>query len=173
VREVDLLKRIAILNQVIVVIGCATQLLVGLRGDPLTKHKVAEILLSWSLPLNLGVLETLWFVGHIRALRDPERVEQLPEDQIRSELAVAHLAFGLLGLLALRFRGKFWLATVCGQAIFLGGVAVVNARDILKHKMLLFDVLMSLAHLALLRVYDPLGEDSPVPTREHHWSRAR
>ena len=60
-------------------------------------------------------------------------------------------------LLALRFRGMFWFATVVGQAVFLGGVAAVNAREILKDKMYLFDVLMSPAHIGLLMVYDPLG----------------
>ena len=169
-----MLKRLAVLNQVAVVLGSVTQLLVSTKSEPLTKRKVAESLLSWSLPLNLGVLETLWFVGHLRRGRTAEGVDQPAADQVRSELAVAHLAFGVLGLLAIRFRGMFWFATVVGQAVFLGGVATVNAREILKDKMFLFDVLMSLAHIGLLKAYDPLGAPRSSPaTRRRRWYGAR
>ena len=164
-----MLKRLAVLNQVVIVLGSVTQLLVLTRSAPLTKRKVAESLLSWSLPLNVGVLETLWFVGHLRRGRTAEGVGQPAADQVRSELAVAHLALGVLGLLAIRFRGMFWFATVVGQAVFLGGVAAVNAREILKDKMLLFDVLMSLTHVGLLKAYDPLGAARPFPTRRRRW----
>ncbi|MDQ3636862.1 MAG: hypothetical protein M3426_02545 [Actinomycetota bacterium] len=170
-----MLQRLAVLNQVAVVFGSVTQLLASSRTEPLTKRKVAETLLGWSLPLNLGVLETLWFVRHLRKGRSAEGGGQPAADRVLSELAVAHLAFGVLGLLALRFRGMFWFATVVGQAVFLGGVAAVNAREILKDKMYLFDVLMSLAHVGLLMVYDPLGAARlSAPTRRRRrWFGAR
>jgi hypothetical protein len=167
-----MLKRLAILNQVAVVLGSLTQLLASIRSESLTRRRAAECLLSWSLPLNLGVLESLWFVDHLRRLRSAEGVDRPAADPLRSELAVAHLAFGVLGLLAIRFRGMFWFATVVGQAVFLGGVAAVNARAILKDKMYLFDVLMSLAHIGLLKAYDPLGAARPLPARRH-WFSAR
>ncbi len=160
-----MLKRLAIINQVAVVLGSAVQLLASHRSGSLTKRKAAESLLSWSLPLNLGVLESLWFVDHLRRVRAAESVGRPAVDPLRSELAVAHLAFGVLGLLAIRFRGMFWFATVVGQAVFLGGVAAVNARQILKDKMYLFDVLMSLAHVGLLKAYGPLGAARPVPAK--------
>ena len=156
-----MLRRLAFLNQIVIVLGSVTQLLASSRSEQLTKRKVAESLLSWSLPLNLGVLETLWFVGHLRRGRTAEGGSQPSADKVLSELAVAHLAFGALGLLAIRFRGMFWFATVIGQAVFLGGVAAVNAREILKDKMYLFDVLMTLAHVGLLTAYDPLGAAHP------------
>jgi hypothetical protein len=89
-------------------------------------------------------------------VRVAESVDQPAVDPLRSELAVAHPAFDVLGLLAIRFRGMFWFATVVGQAVFVGGVAAVNARQIFKDKMYLFDVLVSLAHVVLLKAYDPL-----------------
>src|ERR687886_2637360 len=103
------MQRVAVLNQVVIVLGFRTQLLAGGRSAPLTKRRVAESLLSWSLPLNVGVLETLYFVRHLRdALRGG--AGQSAEDKVRSREAVAHLAFGVLGLLSIRFRGMFWLA---------------------------------------------------------------
>jgi len=150
------MRRLAVLNQVIVVLGSVTQLLAGMRSEPPTKRRIAENLLSWSLPLNLGVLETFFFVRHvIRKRAGAEGSGEAGEDRVRSEVAVAHLAFGVLGFLAVRFRGMFWFATIVGQAILLIGIATVNGRDALKNKMYLFDVLMSLAHLGLLKAYDP------------------
>ncbi len=169
-----MLKRVAVLNQVVIVLGAVTQLLASTRSEPLTKRKVAESLLSWSLPLNLGVLETLWFVGHLRRGETTEDVGQPAADQMRSELAVAHLAFGVLGLLAIRFRGMFWFATIVGQAVFLVGVSTVNARKILEDKMYLFDVVMSLAHVGLLKAYGPLADTRPSSaTRRRRWFGAR
>ncbi len=164
-----MLKRLAVLNQVAVVLGSVTQLLMLARSEPLTKRKVAESLLSWSLPLNLGVLEITWFVGYLRRGKTAEGVGQPAADQVRAELAVAHLAFGVLGLLAIRFRGMFWFATVVGQAVFLGGVAAVNAREIFRDKMLLFDVLTSLTHVGLLKAYDPLEAARPFHAKRRRW----
>ena len=133
---------------------------------------VAESLLSWSLPLNLGVLETFYFVRHV--LRDggtSEEADHPAGDKLHSEVAVAHLAFGVLGLLSVRFRGMFWFATVIGQSVFLIGVAIIHARNILQAKLSLFDVLMSIMHLGLLAVYDPLRNEQPRRVRRR-WSRA-
>ena len=160
--------RVAVLNQVVVVLGSVMQVLAGTRTKPLTKRGAAEIMLSWSLPLNLGVLETLFFVWHVlHTGRTAEGVGRPARDRVRAELAVAHLAFGVLGLLSVRFRGMFWFATVVGQAVFLGGVAAVNAREIFRDKMYLFDVLMSLAHVGLLKAYNPLDAGRPLP----RWQR--
>ena len=162
------MSRLAVLNQVIVVLGCAAQLLAARRRDESpSRGRVAEILLSWSLPLNLGFLETFFFAWHVL------RGRRTSEDPVRSELAVVHLAFGVLGLLSARFRGMFWLATVVGQAVFLVGVAAVRAREILNNKIYLFDVLMSLTHVGLLRAYDPLGAAEPHSAKRRRWFGAR
>ena len=152
------MRRLATLNQLILVIGSATHLLADRRDGPPSRRRVAEILLSWSLPLNLGLLETFFFAYHVyRSRKAAEDATRSAEDKVRSELAVAHLAFGVLGLLCALFRGPFWLATVVGQTVFLVGVATVRAREMLKNKMYLFDVLMSLAHVILLVAYEPLS----------------
>lgn len=167
------MKRLVVLNQVAVALGFATQMLVGGRSEPPTGRRVAESLLGWSLALNLGVLETFFFARHVlRDRRTTEETEEPTGDRLRSEVAVAHLVFGVLGLLSIRFRGAFWFATVIGQAVFFIGVSAVNAREISRNKMLWFDVAMSLAHLVLLRAYEPLRDDRSRPLRWWHRSGA-
>ena len=62
------MRRVAVLNQAIIMLGSIIQVLAGARDQPPTKRRVAEVLLSWSLPLNLGVLETLFFAFFARDL---------------------------------------------------------------------------------------------------------
>jgi nitrate reductase NapE component len=161
-----MMRRLIILNQFVVLIGSVTHLLVGVKSKPPTKRRIAESLLSWSLLLNVGVLETFFFARHVfRSRGKTEDVDRPAEDRVQSEVAFAHLAFGVLGLLSVRFRGMFWFATIVGQAIFLGGITAVNVRDNVRNEVLLFDVLMSLAHVVLLKAYDPLGDVQPYRSR--------
>jgi len=166
------MRRLIVLNQIVVLIGSVTQLLIRMRSKPPTGRRVAESLLSWSLLLNVGVLETIFFARHV--LHGDGTAEDGGEpaaDRVRSEVAVAHLAFGVLGLLSVRFRGMFWFATIIVQAIFLGGVAAVNVRENFKDKILLFDILMSLAHVVLLKAYEPLGANQPHRGRRRSGAR--
>jgi hypothetical protein len=48
----------------------------------------------------------------------------------QSEVAVANLAVGILGILCYLMRGNFWIATVIGFSVWWLGDAVVNIRDI-------------------------------------------
>jgi hypothetical protein len=165
VEGVLVFKDLVVLNQVAVVLGSVLQLRASIRSEPLTKRKLAESLVGWS-PLNVDVLEILWFVRYLlHKGRAPEGKGQPGAYCTGSELAIAHLALGVMGLLAVRFRGMFWFATDVGQTVYLGGVATVHARDIFKEKMYLFDVLMSLAHIGLSGIHDPLEAARPLPAR--------
>ncbi len=156
-------KRLIILSQVVVVLGSLVQMLTSKKDERLTKRRMAECLLSWSLPINGGFLEIVGFLSQIVRRKENADSMGLPaSNPLQSEIAVAHLAFGVLGLLSFWFRGIFWFATAVGQAVFLIGISVVHAREVLKQKIFLFDILMSLAHIGLLKAYKPL-EAQPRP----------
>jgi hypothetical protein len=154
-------RRLITLSETVVLLGSIVQILVGMRNDRLTKRRVAERLLSWSLPINGGLLEIAGFLSLI--LREQENTDNLgvpTNSPLQSEVALAHLALGVLGVLSFWFRGMFWFATIVGQGIFLIGIGVVHAREIFKNRILLFDVLMGLTHLVLLKAYNPLKTES-------------
>jgi hypothetical protein len=48
----------------------------------------------------------------------------------QTEVAVANLAIGVLGILCYWFRDNFWLATVIGNAVWQLGDAVIHIRQI-------------------------------------------
>jgi hypothetical protein len=161
--EIFVWRRLIILSEAVVLLGSTVQILADARNDRITKRRVAERLLGWSLPINGGLLEIAGFFSIILRREENTENSSLPEgDQLQSEVALAHLALGVLGVLSFRFRGMFWFATIIGQGIFLIGVGVVHAREVLKEKIFLFDALMALTHLTLLKAYNPM-ETRPRP----------
>jgi hypothetical protein len=88
------------------------------------------------VPLSLGLLETFFFVRHVtREGVTAGDVDQAVEYRARSEVSVAHLALAVLGLLFIWLRGRFWFATIVGQAVLLSGVAAPHGREALKNEM--------------------------------------
>lgn len=84
------------------------------------------------------------------------------------EVAAANLAFGILGVLCIWWRGSFWLATGIGSAVFLFGAAMVHLCDLVLHHNLaannaglilwLDDLTLPILLLALLIVYNCLKD---------------
>ncbi len=81
-------------------------------------------------------------------------------------MAAANLAFGVLGLCSVRFRGDFWLATAMGFTLFLLGAASVHIRDIVQKGnlaeynagafLVIGDIIVPVAILALVIVHRKL-----------------
>lgn len=94
------------------------------------KHKelsTAEIFLSYILFFNIGLMSLIAFSGH---LFNPNEIAKLigwpTGNPFQFEVGVANLAFGVLGVLAIYYRGLFWLATVIGSSIFLLGDFIIH-----------------------------------------------
>ena len=100
--------------------------------QPRTAGHVAEVLLLWLLVINTGVAGVITFIAHT-ALADSTAVSigWPTGNPFQTEVAVANLAIGVLGVLCYWFRDNFWLATVIGSAVFQLGAAVVHIRDII------------------------------------------
>ncbi len=93
---------------------------------------VGRIYLSYLLPLSVGLGGLFAFVGHTMRADEVARSIGWPAgNPFQFEVAVANLAFGVLGLLCVKFRDGFWTATILGYGIFLEGAAFVHIREIL------------------------------------------
>ena len=89
---------IFLVYQVVVLVGSAIQLLVG--GKPWAARRVVETLLQWSLLVNVGIAGILGFYQHaFNAAGTAEFIGWAPGSPFQFEVAVANLAFGVLGLL--------------------------------------------------------------------------
>jgi hypothetical protein len=104
---------------------------VYLDKQPRTKGRVAEIFLLWLLVISVGVTSVSAFVGHtVFADSTAASIGWPAGNPFQSEVAVANLTVGILGILCYWMRGNFWVATVIGFSVWWLGDAVVHIREI-------------------------------------------
>jgi len=96
-----------------------------------TGRRIAAILLLWLLVINVG-LSGMWaFIGHtLFAEQVAESIGWPADNPFQTEVAVANLAIGALGILCYWIRGNFWTATVIATSIWLLGAATIHVREI-------------------------------------------
>jgi hypothetical protein len=131
---------------------------------------VGRIYLSYLLPISVGIGGLFAFLGHIMRAEEVAKSIGWPAgNPFQFEVAMTNLAFGVLGLLSIKFRNDFWTATIIGYGIFLEGAAYVHIREILTSgnwsinnagSILVADVIFPLFLVSLLALskYSPPAE---------------
>jgi Family of unknown function (DUF6790) len=117
---------------ILAAIGFVLALLhLAVQKQPRTGRRIAEVLLLYAFAFPIGLGGLLGFVGHtMRAGSVAASIGWPAGNPFQYEVAVANLAFGVLGLLCLRFRGGFWTATAIGWSVFMLGAAGVHLHQI-------------------------------------------
>jgi hypothetical protein len=131
--------------------------------QPRTKARVAEIFLLWFLVIGVGITSVVAFIAHTAFADTTAASIGWPAgNSFQSEVAVANLAVGILGILCYWMRGNFWVATVIAFSVQWLGAAVVHIKDIVvaanyapnnAGMTLYMDILMPVILLALLVYY--------------------
>lgn len=144
-----------------------------LDKQPRTGKRVAEILLLWLLVINTGFGGIYAFMGHAFAANEvAESIGWPTGNPFQTEVAVANLAIGTLGILCYWIRGNFWTAAVIATSIWLLGAAAIHVREMVEAGnynpgnagvVFYMDIIGPLLLIALL-VYTGLYK----PTGEHH-----
>jgi hypothetical protein len=99
--------------------------------QPRTRGRVAQIFLLWVLVITVGVSGVFAFIGHtVFADATAHSIGWPAGNPFQSEVAVANLTVGVLGILCYWMRGDFWIATVIGFSVWWLGDAVVHIRSI-------------------------------------------
>jgi hypothetical protein len=98
--------------------------------QPRTGGRVAEILLIWLLVINIGFGGLYAFSGHLFAAEEVAASIGWPAgNPFQTEVAVANLAIGTLGILSYWIRGNFWIAAVIATSIWLLGAAAIHVSE--------------------------------------------
>ena len=96
-----------------------------LDKQPRTGGRVTEILLLWLLVINTGFGGLYAFSGHVFAANEVAASIGWPAgNPFQTEVGVANLAIGTLGILSYWIRGNFWTAAVIATSIWLLGAAI-------------------------------------------------
>jgi hypothetical protein len=116
----------------IAVVGAATHLIV--RRGSLDRARVVEILLAWSLAVLIGVNGIVGAFFHV-FLPDftARQIGWATGSPFQFENAMGDLAMGVLGVLCIWIRGRFWLATVIASSIQLIGDAYGHVYQLTVH----------------------------------------
>lgn len=94
--------------------------------------KTVDILLFYLLLINVGLSSLFAFYGHaFRADQVAASIGWAAGSPFQFEIAVANLAFGVLGMLCVFCKDGFWLATGVGYSVFLFGAAFGHIREII------------------------------------------
>ena len=102
-----------------------------LDKQPRTKARVAEIFLLWLLVITVGIGSIFGFIAHtVYADTTAASIGWPAGNPFQSEVAVANLSVGVLGILCYWMRGNFWVATAIGFSVWWLGDAVVHIRSI-------------------------------------------
>lgn len=138
---------------------------------PKTPARIVELLLVYQLVFTVGLISFLAFIGLVFM---PEYVAGYlgwPTCPFEHELGNANLAFGVLGIMCIWFRGNFWLATIVGLSIWLLGDAIGHIVDmIVNHNYapgnvgvpLFTDVIVPIVLLVLLWYYQRLKKEISI-----------
>ena len=116
----------------LVIVLCAALIHIFFYKRGRDNRKVVEIFLFYFLVIFVGVSGILGFIGHTFA---PDRIARMIGWPLGSpfqfEVAIANLAFGILGILCLWIRGNFWVAVALGSSIFSLGAATGHIREMI------------------------------------------
>ena len=98
----------------------------------LTREAIAKILLLWLLVIAVGLGGIMAFIGHtVFASSTAASIGWPAGNPFQTEVAVANLAVGVLGVLCYWLRDNFWVATVIANSVFQLGAAVVHINQIM------------------------------------------
>lgn len=126
----------------------------------LTREGIARIVLLWLLVIGVGLGGIMAFIGHtVFASSTAASIGWPAGNPFQTEVAVANLAVGVLGVLCYWLRDNFWVATVIANSVFQLGAAVVHINQIVVAQnyspnnagiVLYTDILVPLILIALL-----------------------
>ena len=107
----------------------ATCLHLWLGRRPVSAGRCVEVLLLYLLVVFVGVGGLIGFLGHTFMAREIAVKIGWQPSPFQFEVAVANLAFGVLGIMCIWQRRGSWTATGIGYGICLLGSAYGHFRD--------------------------------------------
>lgn len=85
------------------------------------KSKVIEILLLYQIVFSLGLTSLMAFFGLTFMADYIAQLTNWPACPFQQQLANVNLAFAVLGLMSIVYRGYFWMATIIGFSVWIIG----------------------------------------------------
>lgn len=137
------------------------------RKKPMTYYSILEVVLLWQLVCGIGLFGIIGASGHIlNADAIAKSIGWPTGNPFQTEVGLANLAFGILGLLCYFKRDGFWLATIIGELVFLVGAGILHIYQMYMYGnlapnnagvILYFDIIYPVVILFLYAIYKHVG----------------
>ena len=93
-------------------------------------HAIVGTYLLWLFFVYVGLMGLVASYAHIFRPEQTSASIGWAMSPYEHEVAMADLAIGVLGVLCVKFRGNFWLATAIGNAVWLLGDAFGHLKQL-------------------------------------------
>jgi len=134
-----------------------------------TPKKIVEVVLLYLLVIAVGLGGLV--AGAFHVFNGPATAEMIgwpAGSPFQYEVGVADMAFGLVAVLCIFFRGTFWLAAIIANSVFLVGCMIGHVRSMLEAgnlaaynigpNIIISDLVLPLALIGLYLLYQRLGD---------------
>lgn len=129
--------------------------------------KIVEVTLLYLLVISVGAGALI--AGFMHVFNGPATAEMIgwqPGSPFQYEVGVADMAFGLICVLCVLFRGSFWLAAIIANSFFLFGCMIGHIRSLAESgnlaaynigpNIIIADMILPLLLIGLYIVYQKL-----------------
>jgi hypothetical protein len=97
-----------------------------------TRRRTADLYLLYVLVVGVGLGGLFGAMGHLLAADQvAKELGWATGSPFQTEVGLFDLAFGVLGVCCIWFRGKWWYAVTVGWTIFAVGAAAVHVHEML------------------------------------------
>ena len=155
------------MTTIIVILGALLVATVHLfvSKKPRTGRRVAELYLLYTLVVGVGIGGLFGAMGHLFAAdKVAEQLGWPAGSPFQTEVGLFDLAFGVLGICCIWFRGQWWSAVTLGWTIFAVGAGVNHLYEMgsasngsLNAGSVLPDLIVPVLLVVLLIVWRRLG----------------
>ncbi|MHB1391161.1 MAG: DUF6790 family protein [Thermoleophilia bacterium] len=133
------------------------------KREDRTGAGVFSAFVPWFLAAVVGLGGVWAFMGHVFVADETAKSIGWPAgNPFQFEVGIVNLSYGVLGLMCLHQRGKFWWATVVAYSVFLWGAAYGHVQQLTVNNnhepgnagfVLYADIIIPVILIALLIIY--------------------
>lgn len=127
-------KENSMINNILILISIILAVIHHLiKRKSYSKIQVVDLYLVYFLFFTVGLVGLIGFISHVFYPEITAKMIGWPNSPFQFEVGFHDGAWGLLGILSIWLRNKFWLATGLGWSFFMLGATYIHIAEMISH----------------------------------------